>query len=222
MGIGLAALAAVTVGACSGSSGPGAQSSPNTTPAALPTTAARSSPVEADRVTWPAPPDAMQLARRSGLVPERAEFLAFHVHSHLDVFVNGTPVVVPAGIGINIHDPAVVAFPNPDGSTGYGGIQPPCKQACISPLHTHDVDGVLHTESKTPAPNRLGQFFTEWGVRLTPSCVDSFCAPKTPIAFYVNGQRYELDPRTIELTDLSEIAVVIGIPPATIPSVFPG
>jgi hypothetical protein len=35
------------------------------------------------------------------------EFLIHHAHAHLDVFVDGKPTLVPAGIGINIDDPEV-------------------------------------------------------------------------------------------------------------------
>jgi hypothetical protein len=172
-------------------------------------------------VQWPAPPNPMELTRKAGLVPETHEFLKYHVHSHLDIFVNGTPVVVPAGIGIDIANPAVHSGTATDGSPAYGGIDPPCAEPCISPLHTHYEDGILHTESKTAKPNTLGQFFVEWDVRLTPSCVGSFCKPKTPIAIYVDGDRYTGDPRAIGLENLREIAVVIGSPPASIPSKFP-
>jgi hypothetical protein len=172
-------------------------------------------------VQWPAPPNPMQLTRKAGLVPETHEFLKYHVHSHLDIFVNGTPVVVPAGIGIDIANPAVHSGTATDGSPAYGGIDPPCAEPCISPLHTHYEDGILHTESKTAKPNTLGQFFVEWDVRLTPSCVGSFCKPKTPIAIYVDGDRDTGDPRAIGLENLREIAVVIGSPPASIPSKFP-
>jgi hypothetical protein len=92
--------------------------------------------------------------------------LTYHVRSHLDVFPNGQEVTVPAGLGINIHDPDVHVFHNDDGADGYGGINPPCTQACISPLHTHDVSGIVHTESSTRQDNRLGQLFVEWGVKL--------------------------------------------------------
>ena len=139
----------------------------------------------------------------------------FHVHAHLDVFVNGRHVVVPAGIGINIKDPGVQSGPNPDGSTGYGGIRL-CATPCISPLHTHDNTGILHTESATAVPNRLGQFFTEWHVRLGRACVGGYCRPSN-IQFYVNGNRYKGDPRAIPLTNHKEIAIVIGTPPKKIP-----
>ena len=52
------------------------------------------------------------------------EGTAVHIHQHLDLYVDGHKVVVPAGIGI---DPAV----------GY------------APLHTHDPSGVIHVESPT-------------------------------------------------------------------------
>jgi hypothetical protein len=165
---------------------------------------------------WPAPADPLRLTLAAGLTPERRESLAYHVHAHLDVFVNGRRVVVPAGIGINIRDPAVQVFRDtPDGSKAYGGIEG-CAKPCISPLHTHDSSGILHTESATRVPNRLGQFFTEWGVRLSRSCVGGYCRPAT-IEFFVDGSRYGGDPRAIPLTDHKEIAIVIGTPPKKIP-----
>jgi len=165
---------------------------------------------------WPAPSDPISRTVAAGLKPEVKESLTFHVHAHLDVFVDGTPITVPAGIGININDPGVQRFTDtPDGSAAYGGIKR-CRKPCISPLHTHDTTGILHTESATRVPNTLGQFFTEWSVRLSPSCVAGYCRPK-PVAFYVNGTLYTRDPRGIQLTDHKEIAVVIGTAPAQIP-----
>jgi len=171
-------------------------------------------------VPWPAPPDPMKLTRKAGLIPETHEFVLLHVHAHLDVFVNGTPAVVPAGIGIDIHDPAVKRFKANDGSIGYGGISPPCANPCISPLHTHFRDGVLHTEAKENQFNTLGEFFTEWNVRLDRTCVGGYCKPAAPITIYVDGKPETGDPRRITLEDRREIAIVIGTPPANIPSGF--
>jgi hypothetical protein len=170
---------------------------------------------------WPAPKDPMALTRFAGLTPETHEFVFLHVHSHLDVFVNGKKLVVPAGIGIDTRNPSVRKFPAPDGSIGYGGIDPPCSKPCISPLHTHFDDGVLHTEAKKNEFNRLGQFFKEWKVRLNAKCVGTFCKPKKKIAVYVDGKLLKDDPRFILLKDKREIAIVIGKPPAQIPSKFP-
>ena len=173
--------------------------------------------------TWPAPPNPMALTREAGLTPETHEFVFLHVHAHLDIFVNGRKVRVPGGIGINIRDTAVKRFELPDGTTGYGGISPPCSKPCISPLHTHADDGILHTEAKSHQFNRLGQFFKEWKVRLSAKCVGGFCKPANKIAVYVDGHRYppKGDPRPIELKDKREIAIVIGKPPQKIPSHFP-
>jgi hypothetical protein len=168
---------------------------------------------------WPAPSDPIRRARMAGLKPELFEHLSYHVHSHLDIFINGKPVKIPAGIGINIHDPGVHSGPLPDGSTAYGGIRL-CRHPCISPLHTHADLGLLHTETSTPAPNRLGQFFTEWNVRLDQRCVGGYCKPDT-LWIYVNGKRYTKNPRDILLANHTEIAIVIGTPPKKIPSSFP-
>ena len=173
------------------------------------------SEAKGDAPNWPAPPNPMALTVKAGLVPENAEFLQYHVHAHLDVFFNGDPVTVPAGIGIDTTNPAVI-------SDDQGvGLTRECDKPCISPLHTHATDGVLHTETKTPRPNNLGQFFTEWDVKLDASCVGEFCAPDSPIGFYVDGKSFDGDPREIELSDLREIAIVIGTPPDEIPSEFP-
>jgi hypothetical protein len=160
---------------------------------------------------WPAPPNPMELTRKAGLVPERAEFLQYHVHAHLDVFFNGERVTVPAGIGIDTTNPAVI-------SDAQGvGLQRECDKPCISPLHTHATDGVLHTETKTPQPNNLGQFFMEWDVELGPGRVGEY----SDVKVYVDGQKFDDDPREIELSDRREIAIVIGSAPDEIPAEFP-
>ena len=167
---------------------------------------------------WPAPPDPMAKAREAGLVPETAERLEYHVHSHLDVFLNGRPVVVPGGIGINTKDPRVHSD-TVGGYPAYGGITVACDHPCISPLHTHDATGILHTESATDQGNMLGQLFTEWGVTLDANCVATYCRPAQKIAIYVDGTPFTGDPRTIPLTNFKEIAIVIGTPPTQIPAV---
>jgi len=170
------------------------------------------------QLLWPAPADAMGLTVEAGLVPETVEHLAFHVHAHLDVFLDGAPVIVPAGIGINIANPGVKEFDDgPGGTKAYGGIEG-CAQPCISPLHTHEQGGIIHTESATALPNTLGQLFVEWDVALSATCVGTYCAPEKAVAFYLNGAPFTGDPTTILLEDRLEVAIVIGSPPAIIPS----
>jgi hypothetical protein len=168
---------------------------------------------------WRAPADPIAKTKQAGLKPELFEHLEYHVHTHLDIFVNGKHVRIPAGIGINTNDPGVHQGVLPDGSIGYGGIQK-CAHPCISPLHTHADLGLLHTETSTPKPNTLGEFFTEWNVRLDPKCVGGYCKPDS-IRFYVKGKPVKGDPRKILLSDKTEIAIVIGTPPKTIPRKFP-
>ena len=206
-----AMAAALLVSALAGACGSGRSSSA----AGSPTTAASADPAG---LAWPAPtPDrVIELAKAAGLVPETHESLEHHVHAHLDVYIDGQRRTVPAGIGIVITDPAVhrgVVL----GQPAYGGITE-CAQPCISPLHTHDVTGILHTESASFVDNTLGQFFKEWGVKLGPDCVGQYCASQTPSAVYVNGGKVALaDAPGVPLTDQEEIAVVIGRPPAHIP-----
>ncbi len=177
------------------------------------------SPPAPGEVVWPAPDNPIELSAKAGLQPEARETLSFHVHAHLDVLVDGRPVLVPAGIGINITDPAVKRG-QWNGDPKYGHIAG-CAQPCISPLHTHDESGVIHTESATNVPARLGQFFTEWDVALSDACVGKYCEPAPTVAVYVDGKKYFGKVADIPLTDRKEIALVIGSPPAQIPGYFP-
>jgi hypothetical protein len=159
-------------------------------------------------IVWPAPTDPMARAGAAGLVPETSESLQYHVHAHLDVFRDGKQAAVPGGIGIDTNNPGVHGGETA-GSPAYGGISVPCDQPCISPLHTHDATGVIHTESATRKNNTFGQFLTEWNVTLPGGAL-----------LYVDGGQFTGDPKTIPLSNGKEIAVVIGTPPAKIPSTW--
>lgn len=199
---------ALLLAACSaGSSSSSAGSGPATTDAG------------GEVAAWTRPADPMSLAEEAGLTPDVKEYFDYHVHAHLDVFVDGEPVEIPGGIGIETTDPAVQTF----GPNGFGGIpETGCEQACISPLHTHDVDGVIHIEAPTDAEFTLGQFFEQLDVPLDASCVDEYCMPDTPVAVYVDGEPRSGDPADIVLGDGQEIAIVIGTPPDEIPDSFVG
>jgi hypothetical protein len=184
--------------------------------ATAPTSGGQSEATETSVELWPAPADPMALAVDAGLVPEIRESFVHHVHAHLDVFVDGEHITVPAGIGIDITDPGV-RHAEVDGQIGYGGIEG-CDEPCISPLHTHDVTGIIHTESPSEVDNTLGQFFIEWGQPLDADCVATFCEPDEAIEVYVDGELYDGDLADIGLSDGREIAIVIGTPPAEIPA----
>jgi hypothetical protein len=128
--------------------------------------------------------DAIGLPARSGT--------SLHTHQHLDVFVDGKRVVVPAGIGIG------------DGF--------------ISPLHTHDASGVLHVESTTIRSYSLAEFFAVWGVRLTRACLADECG-RGKVHLFVDGKP-AADPNRVVLTQHQEIAVAFGQPPKPVPSSY--
>ena len=136
----------------------------------------------------------------------------------ISMFVNGRPVMFRPESDL---DPRPRCTVPTEGRIVYGFIDPPCAQPCISPLHTHDVSGILHTEAKKNQFNNLGEFFTEWNVRLDDKCVGGYCKPAAPISIYVDGDAYTGNPRQIGLEDLREIAIVIGTPPSKVPSTFP-
>ncbi|TPG28142.1 hypothetical protein [Mycolicibacterium hodleri] len=143
---------------------------------------------------WPAPTDVAAAVARSGLPLLRAEGTALHIHAHLDVFVDGTPVVIPAGIGIDER----------------GGT--------ISPLHTHDSSGVIHVESPIQSTFTLAEFFSEWNVTLSASHIGGLSVtPGSPLRAYVNGHRVPGNPGALTLHNHDEIAVVYGSIPAHIP-----
>ncbi|MBA3687443.1 MAG: hypothetical protein H0W81_01190 [Chloroflexi bacterium] len=158
------------------------------------------------------------MAEQAGLVAEPREYLVTHLHAHLDVFVDGEQIRVPAGIGIAIGLAGVRDEMTPDG-TEHAYFVDTCDVPCLSPLHTHDPDGIIHEESRTTnhPPYMLGEFFTEWGLKLDASCVGEYCKPDALIRIYVNGNLFEGDPAEIPLVKHAEIAIVIGQPPDTIP-----
>ena len=124
---------------------------------------------------------------------------ALHIHQHLDILVNGKPVTVAAGIGIN----QVARF--------------------ISPLHTHDLSGVIHVESDVVRDFTLGQFFDVWGVRFSRDCVGGYCAKGADaLRVFVDGKPVSGDPRNLVLREHQEIAVVYGPVAAkvTVPSSY--
>lgn len=177
-------------------------------------------PAALEQPSWPAPSDPMALAADAGLEATDREHLVTHTHAHLDVLVDGVPVPVPAGIGIDIEAPDGISEETTDDGAGTSYFVSQCAEACLSPLHTHEPGGIIHTESIEPdiEPFTLGQFFTQWGVALDQSCVGEFCTSDTSVAVYVNGDRWEGNPADIPLNNHDEIAIIIGTAPAEIPA----
>lgn len=137
------------------------------------------------------PPTAMAI---SGIECNRSEQLNYHIHSHLDIFVNGVQQQVPSHIGI---------LTSPQ---------------CLYWLHTHSTDGVIHVEAPETREFMLGQFLDVWQQTLTNSTTFFGSISNLNATAYVNGEKFEGDYRSIPLESLKEIVLVYGTPPANIPT----
>jgi hypothetical protein len=142
-----------------------------------------------------------------GIQCQTSEQVAYHIHAHLAILVDGRAQTVPPGIGI----------PNPqiDSSSGepfvVGG-------SCFYWLHSHTTDGVIHIESPDRRTYTLGNWFDIWGKPLSATQVGG---DGGVVFAYVNGQRYSGDPRQIALTPHAVIQLDVGrdVPPQ--PYTFP-
>jgi hypothetical protein len=147
--------------------------------------------LEAGPPPWPAELEHLRARLEALGLPAKAG-TSLHTHEHLDVFVNGKRVIVPAGIGIG--------------------------ESFVSPLHTHDASGVIHVESSTVRSYSLTEVFAVWGVRLTKTCLANECG-EGKLHFFVDGKP-AADPNRIVLTHHLEIAVAFGPPPHPVPSSY--
>jgi hypothetical protein len=126
------------------------------------------------------------------------EQLAYHIHAHLQVYVDGQPRKLPAAIGL--VDP--VAQQTPYGPF-YGA------EKCYYWLHTHTYDGVIHIESPTARIYTLGNFFDEWRQPLSGSRVAHATGTVHAI---VNGKPWTRSPRAIPLRKHTVIELAVGKP----------
>jgi hypothetical protein len=115
-----------------------------------------------------------------------AEGSALHIHVHVDIYVNGKVVTVPADIGIP-----------PSGG--------------ITPVHTHDTSGIIHIESPDAhATYTLGQLFDIWGVKLTDTSVGSYGDSSTQkLVVYSNGNEVT-NPVNLPFEAHEEIVITYG------------
>ena len=136
------------------------------------------------------PPTAMAI---SGIECNRSEQLNYHIHSGIDIFVNGAQQQVPSNIGI-LSSPS-----------------------CLYWLHTHTADGIIHVEAPQTREFTLGQFLDVW--QQTGNSTAFFDSVSgMPVTAYVDGQRFEGDYRTIPLESLRKIVLAYGTPPEDIPA----
>ena len=197
----LLALAAAGCGSSSSSStvssSPAAASSTATTPQTASQPGPEGIPLEAGAQLAPASTTAPGTTV-DGIQCAPLEQLAYHIHAHLQVYVNGQPRALPAAIGLL----GPVAQQTPVGPF-YGA------QQCYYWLHTHASDGVIHIESPTQRVYTLGNFFNEWRQPLSSHQVASASGPVTA---FVNGSRWTSSPTAIPLLPHAVIQLDVGSP----------
>ena len=120
------------------------------------------------------------------------EQLAFHIHQHLDLYVNSKKVPLPAGVGFT-------------------------QDGRLTELHTHDATGLIHVESPVNRPYSLGQLFGEWGVWLSANRIGDY---RGKVQWWVNGKKQTGNPALLALKPHQEIVVVLGTPPLVIPKSY--
>jgi hypothetical protein len=147
-----------------------------------------------------AAPRALKLNQTvDGIKCQLSEKLAFHIHAHLAIFVNGKQKQVPYGIGIG---PPLRGQNFAPGAFVTQG-------SCFAWMHTHTADGIIHEEGPVKETFPLGQFFAIWGLPLSATQVGPAHGKVTAL---VNGKVWPRDPSAIPLTDKALIQLDVGSP----------
>jgi hypothetical protein len=121
---------------------------------------------------------------------------AYHIHSHLSLFVNGEQIAIAAGIGVV---PPVLL-------NGYADFN---ASSCFYWLHTHDATGVIHVNPAQAIDMTLGMLFDVWGYTLSRTEVAENLGA---VVVYVDGLLYAGDPRAIVFANNKEISLQVGLP----------
>lgn len=105
----------------------------------------------------------------------------FHVHSTLEIVVNGEPVLVPQNIGV--------------------------RETCMTVLHTHTPDGLIHVESPEKRDFTLADFFAVWEKPFTKDEILSYRTdPTHRIVVTVDGVEVDTFENTV-LRDAERIVI---------------
>lgn len=148
------------------------------------------------------PEGSAERIKAAGLSVLKGEGQAEHFHAHLDVFVDGKAIVVPADIGLTT---------GPDGQ--HDGI---------SALHTHDDSGIIHVEAPHAGDTYLlGQLLTQWGVLdgtdPTPGSAHSGIHDWSVA---VNGKKQDMPVSSVVLKAHDEVVLYHGTAPTPLPSSY--
>ena len=115
--------------------------------------------------------------------------------AHVEIFVHGLDVVVPAGIGVA---PPWVR----DGAYVRGG-------RCSYPLRATGPTGVIEMDRRIRAT--VGDFFAIWGQPLSSGGILSFRLPERGgLRAFVNGRRWRGDTADIPLSRHASVVIEAG------------
>ena len=124
------------------------------------------------------------------------EQLAYHIHAHITIYINGQNVPLVANTGIA-----------PEGVTSTANV------TCYYWLHTHDASGVIHIESPTTKLYPLSNFFDIWQQKFSSS--GSFPTQLSSSAgwvIYVNGKQVNTDFNHLQLHAHDLITIAYNSP----------
>jgi hypothetical protein len=151
----------------------------------------------------------------------------YHVHIYLGVFVNGTQMALPTGIGMQDPGPAVQGFVD--------------TASCFYFIHTHDSSGIVHVEDPNPdnAPitssiYTLQNVLDVWGITADANHFGPFTGPvevftsgpvsrggtSTTLVPSTTLTYYGANPNTVPLYSHEVVFVEVGPTfPSSLPSV---
>lgn len=112
----------------------------------------------------------------SGIYCSSGEQLAYHIHAHVSIYINGKLNPIPQYVGIAS-----------DGS-------------CLYWLHTHYTDGIIHIESPTEHTYMFGNFLDEWSAHFSSLGYPPELDLTSGWQVWINGQPYTGNFRNIPLT----------------------
>ena len=136
--------------------------------------------------TAPASAELVRNTKAAGVPLLDAEGLATHIHTTLDVEVNGKQKTVPAFIGI-------------DQASGK-----------IAALHTHDSSGLIHLESaKENDDYTLEQFLTVWGMPADAAGRCAFFGAASPCTLSVTSKDSGKVPLDVKLKDYDTLTLTV-------------
>ena len=122
-----------------------------------------------------------------------SEQLAYHIHAHLSIYIDGKLVPVSQYIGIT--------------------------SSCYYWLHTHDTSGIIHIERPTQKTYMLGNFLDLWKQQFSQLQYPTPLDQSSGWQAYVNGKPYSGAFRTIPLNAHTLITLAYkspGIKPDTV------